>query len=137
LAQGALAKPLNLIDPARRTSHNPVIPAFDGPRAEILAERLAAASTASGLLPRFQLCGNQANLVDSRGTHDVNGASDFLKLDVVIALNESDLFRALLEDLLDARAEAFPSGIFVVDLDLPSLVTCTTTVLFSRSWFCC
>src|SRR6185295_11475232 len=73
MAQGLYSAVLNLIDPARRTSHNPVIPALGGPGAGISPWKTAAASTASGLLPRFQLCGDQANLVDSRCTHDANG----------------------------------------------------------------
>src|SRR5262245_35358699 len=85
-------------DPARRTSHNPDISAHGGPHAEPSWKTSAASTAGGGLLPRFKLRGDQANLVDSRGAHDINGASDFLKLDVVVALDEGDLFRAFFEN---------------------------------------
>jgi len=55
------------------------------------------------LLSCFELGSYQTNLVDSGAAHDVNGASHVHEERFIVALDERDLFRALLENLLDAR----------------------------------
>src|SRR5216684_5612500 len=70
------------------------------------------------LLSCFQLGGNQTHLVDARSAHDVDCARDVHEQHIVVALDESDFLGAVLEDLLDARPEGVPSGVFVVDLEL-------------------
>src|SRR5215472_1648797 len=70
------------------------------------------------LLPGFELSRDQTHFVDARAAHDVNRMSDFGKQYIVIAFDESNFLRTVLEDLLDTRPEAIPSGILVVDLDL-------------------
>src|SRR5579863_10172906 len=74
--------------------------------------------TSENLLPCFQLCGDQANTVDTRAVHDVNGARNFHEQHVVIALDEGNLLGAILEDLLNARTKTIPGGVFVVDFEL-------------------
>src|SRR6202030_3376796 len=66
------------------------------------------------LLPGFELCGDQADFVDSGAAHDVNGAGHFFKQHGIIAFDESHLFRAVLENFLNARTQAIPGGIFIV-----------------------
>src|SRR6267378_5897965 len=73
---------------------------------------------AKNLLTGFELCGNQADLVDARAAHDVDGARDFHEHYIVVAFDKSNFLGALFEDLLDARAETFPGSIFIVDLEL-------------------
>src|SRR6202040_3678218 len=73
---------------------------------------------AKTLLTGFELGGNQTHLVDSGAAHDIDGAGDILKQDIVLALDEGDFLSPLLEDLFHARAELFPCGVFVVDLEL-------------------
>src|SRR6266404_3916750 len=70
------------------------------------------------LLARFEFSGDQTNFVNSKNAHDIDGPRHFLEEHFVVALNKGDLFRALLENLLHARTQAIPAGIFVVDLDL-------------------
>src|SRR5467141_248695 len=74
------------------------------------------------LLTGFELCGNQADLVDARAAHDVDGARDFHEHYIVVAFDKSNFLSALLEDLLDARAETLPGGVFIVDLELAVLL---------------
>src|SRR5579883_338418 len=74
------------------------------------------------LLPGFELCRNQADLVNAGAAHDVDGASHVHEHHVVIALDEGHLFGAIFENLLDARAELIPIGVFVVDLELVVLI---------------
>jgi len=52
-------------------------------------------------------------------------------------LTNAIFFRALLENLLDARAKLIEARIFLIDLDFAVLGNWTTTVLFSSSMFCC
>src|SRR5215470_14044078 len=70
------------------------------------------------LLPCFQFRGNQPHFIDARAVHDVDGARHLEEQHVVIALHESHFFRAVLEDLFDARTQALPGGVLVVDLQL-------------------
>src|SRR5713226_8413557 len=86
-----------------------------------LRKKLAAIYRGN-LLPSFELGGDQADFVDSSAAHDVNSASHFFKQHRVVALDESDLFRAVFKDFFDARTQALPSGIFIVDLDLAVFV---------------
>src|ERR1051326_2783882 len=72
---------------------------------------------AGNLLSRFEFRGNQADFVDSRAAHNVDGSGDIFKEHFVVTLYESDLFRALLENFLHARPETVPAGIFVVNFD--------------------
>src|SRR5262249_9019923 len=67
------------------------------------------------LLSCFELGCDQADLVDSRAAHDVDGASHVHEHGFVVALHERDLLGALLEDLLNARAKLIPIGIFLID----------------------
>src|SRR6267143_1798033 len=77
---------------------------------------------AKNLLTGFEFCSDQADLVDARAAHDVDGARDFHEHYIVVAFDKSNFLSALLEDLLDARAETFPGGVFVVDLELAVLL---------------
>src|SRR5882762_8359501 len=70
------------------------------------------------LLARFELGGDQRNLVNAGTTHDINGASDVLEHYIVVAFDESDFLGALLENFFHARAETIPSRVFLVDLEL-------------------
>src|SRR5229473_7685988 len=70
------------------------------------------------LLTGFELCGNQADLVDARAAHDVDGARDFHEHYIVVAFDKSNFLGALLEDLFYAGAETFPGSVFIVDLEL-------------------
>ena len=74
------------------------------------------------LLAGFELRGDQSDFVDPSAAHDVNRPGDLFKQDFVVALHESHFLRALLENLLHARAEAIPSGIFVIDFDFAILL---------------
>src|SRR4051812_7479238 len=55
------------------------------------------------LLTGFELGGNQSYFVDARSTHDVDGMRDVGEQYIVIAFDESNFLRAVLEDLLHAR----------------------------------
>src|SRR5258707_2961519 len=74
------------------------------------------------LLTRFELGGDQTNLVDTSTAHDVDGTGNFHEHYIVVAFDESDFLGALLEDLFDARAKGVPVGIFVVDFELATVV---------------
>src|SRR5580704_6113937 len=78
--------------------------------------------TSEILLPCFELCGDQANTVDTRAVHDVNGARHFHEEHVVIALDEGNLLGAILEDLFNAWTKTIPGGVFVVDFELAVLL---------------
>src|SRR5712664_2221553 len=69
------------------------------------------------LLARFELGGNQTNLVNTSAAHDVDGAGDVHEQYIVVAFDESDFLSALLKNRFHARAEAFPSGVLVIDLE--------------------
>ena len=60
------------------------------------------------LLARFDLGGDEPDVVDARAAHDIDGASDLGEFDVVVALDESHLVGALLEDVVQARTELVP-----------------------------
>src|SRR4029077_3991386 len=70
------------------------------------------------LLAGFQLCGDQADLVDAGAAHDVDGPGYLQKHHIAIALYESDLVGAILENILQALAEAVPGGVLLVDFQL-------------------
>jgi hypothetical protein len=55
------------------------------------------------LLAGFELGGNQSDLVDAGGTHDIDGMRDVGEQYIVIAFDESNFLRTILEDLLDPR----------------------------------
>src|SRR6266702_1842063 len=69
------------------------------------------------LLARFELGGDQTNLVNAGAAHDIDGAGDVHEQYIVVAFDESDFLGALLEDLLHARAKTFPGGVLIVDLE--------------------
>src|ERR1700687_6147164 len=71
------------------------------------------------LLTGFELGGDQTNLVNAGAAHDIDGAGDIHEQYIVVAFDESDFLGPLLEDGLHARTEAVPSGVFVIDLELP------------------
>src|SRR5260370_10500148 len=83
---------------------------------------LTSVQTCEKLLTGFELSGDQTNLVDTSTAHNVDGAGDFHEHYIVVAFDESDFLSALLEDLLDARAEGIPVGIFVVDFKLATVI---------------
>src|SRR6266436_614939 len=70
------------------------------------------------LLARFELGGDQTNLVNAGAAHDIDGAGDVHEHYIVLAFDKSNFLGALLEDLLHTRAKTIPSGVFVVDLKL-------------------
>src|SRR5882762_1298684 len=70
------------------------------------------------LLARFEFGGDQTNFVDSRNAHDIDGPRQLFEETFVVALDECDFFRALLENLLHARTQEIPAGVFAIDLDL-------------------
>src|SRR5260370_30460381 len=74
--------------------------------------------THENLLARFELGGDQTNLVNSGAAHDVNSAGDVHEQYIVVPFDKSDLLGALLENRLHPRAEAFPGGVFLVDPEL-------------------
>src|ERR1700682_37722 len=99
------------------------IPRFEptaSPMSHLVSEIPARRTLTSSekLLTSFELCGDQANLIDAGAAHDVDGPRDFAKQYIAIAFNESDFLRAVLENLLEARADSIPGGVFVIDLDL-------------------
>src|SRR5438105_8061811 len=70
------------------------------------------------LLARFELGGDQTNLVNAGAAHDVDGTGDVHEHYIVIAFDESDFLGALLEDFFHARTETIPGGVLLVDLEL-------------------
>src|SRR5436853_2959328 len=70
------------------------------------------------LLARFELGGDQTNLVNAGAAHDVDGPGDVHEHYIVVAFDKSNFLGALLEDLLHTRAKTIPSGVLVVDLKL-------------------
>src|SRR2546429_7208195 len=79
---------------------------------------LTSLQSEENLLARFELGGDQTNLVNASATHDVDGAGNIHEHYIVIAFDESDFLGALLEDFFHARTEAIPGGVFLVDLEL-------------------
>src|SRR5712671_2722350 len=94
--------------PARRTLTST---SADGP------PRRRALQTHKNLLARFELGGNQTNLVNTGAAHNVDGAGDVHEQYIVVAFDESDFLSALLKNRFHTRAEAFPGGVLVVDLE--------------------
>src|SRR2546429_8233791 len=80
-------------------------------------EQAPPLQTKENLLARFELGGDQTNLVNAGAAHDVDGAGDVHEHYIVIALDESDFLGALLKDFFHARTETIPSGFFLVDLE--------------------
>src|SRR5260370_12871661 len=74
--------------------------------------------THENLLARFELGGDQTNLVNSGAAHNVDSAGDVHDQYIVVAFDKSDFLSALLNNPFPARAEAFPSGFLVLYLDL-------------------
>src|SRR5271154_3345123 len=70
------------------------------------------------LLPRFEFCRDQADLVDARAAHDIDGARNVHEHYIVIAFDESNFLGTLFKNLFHASAEIFPSDVFIVDLEL-------------------
>src|SRR3984957_1096717 len=70
------------------------------------------------LLPSFQFRGDQANFIDARAAHDVDGARNVLKHYIVIAFDESNFLGALFKNISHARAKSFPGDFLVINLEL-------------------
>ena len=62
-----------------------------------------AAASETKLLPRFEIGGDQANLVDPRPAHDVDRSGHIGKSHLVITLDEGDFLSALFENVGEAR----------------------------------
>src|SRR5438128_11053657 len=110
----------NDIHVGRQTAITANLHSHESPRMNCLREdsHIQRTKKTAELLPCFELGGDQANLVDSGAAHDVNGASHVHEERFVVALDERDFLRTFLEDLLDARTQLIPTGIFLIDLDL-------------------
>src|ERR1700675_3015217 len=80
--------------------------------------RRTLTSPGENLLTGFEFCSDQADFVNARAAHDVDSVRDFHEHYIVVAFDKSNFLGALLEDLFYARAETFPSGVFIVDLEL-------------------
>src|ERR1700735_715958 len=72
------------------------------------------------LLTRFNLRGDQADAIDTRSTHDVNRASDLAEVNSVIAFDESNFFRAQLENIVQASSEIVPSNLVLINQHFPA-----------------
>src|SRR6266550_1607605 len=72
--------------------------------------------TKENLLARFELGGDQTNLVNAGAAHDIDGAGDVHEHYIVVAFDKSNFLGTLLEDLLHTRAKTIPGGVFIVDL---------------------
>src|SRR5271157_11558 len=70
------------------------------------------------LLAGLELGGDQTDLVDAGLFHEIDGAGHVHEQNIVIALDEGDLFGTVLEDLFDARLKRFPCVFLVVDLQV-------------------
>src|SRR6266404_2069847 len=92
----------------------------------------ATVANSTGASPRMKaiICARSLKTSSSLGerrskvtgaAHDVNGASHVHEERFIVALDERDLFRALLENLLDARAKLIEARIFLIDLDFAVL----------------
>ncbi len=57
------------------------------------------------LLARFDLCCDQADVIDTSTAHDVNRPSDLPKINRIVALHESHFLGAQLENFVEARTE--------------------------------
>src|SRR4029077_19877267 len=67
------------------------------------------------LLARFDLRSDQADFLDARAAHDIDGTSDLSEFDCVIALDECHLLGTLLENIFQARAELVPGRAVLID----------------------
>src|SRR5437660_3408767 len=74
--------------------------------------------TEENLLARFELGGDQTNLVNAGAAHDIDGPGNVHEHYIVVAFDKSYFLGALFEDLLHARAKTIPGGVFIVDLKL-------------------
>src|ERR1700747_2905699 len=86
----------------------------------ILRKRVGPApprQSPESLLARFELGGDQTNLVNACAAHDIDSAGDVHEQYIVVTFDKSDFLGPLLEDLLHARAKAIPGGVLVVDLE--------------------
>src|SRR5258708_13660666 len=72
---------------------------------------------AKNLLTRFELGGDQTYFVNAGAAHDIDSAGDVHEQYIVVAFDESNFLGALLEDLLHARPDTIPSGVFILDLE--------------------
>src|SRR5713226_9669209 len=98
----------------------PRLPPTDIPIIHLVSGKCPARrtlTTCEKLLARFELGGNQTNLVNAGAAHDVDGTGDVHEQYIVVAFDESNFLGALLEDLLHARAKTIPGGVLVVDLE--------------------
>ena len=66
------------------------------------------AAEGSPLLSGLELRRDQTYLIDARDAHDVDGMRHLRENDSVVALDESDLFGAQLEDIVQPRPEVVP-----------------------------
>src|SRR5215470_3306108 len=91
--------------------------------AQIACERTLTSGeeNLSSLLSCLEFCRDQANLVDSGAAHNIDSARDVHEHRFVVALHKSDFFGPFLKDLLDARTQLIPAGIFLVDFDFAVL----------------
>src|ERR1035438_5347903 len=69
------------------------------------------------LTARFDLGGDETDLVHTGGVGQINHIGDVDEGDGVIALHKHNLLRALLIDVSQAPLQIVPGRIFVVDLD--------------------
>jgi hypothetical protein len=67
------------------------------------------------LLSSLDIRRDQPNVVYAGATHGVNRASNICKLNSIIALDEGRFFRALLEDILQARPQPIPGNFILID----------------------
>src|ERR1700727_3021568 len=69
------------------------------------------------LTARFDLGGDETDLVHTGGVGEIDDVGYVDEGDGIITLHKHDLFRALLIDVSEAPLQIVPSRIFVVDLD--------------------
>jgi len=67
------------------------------------------------LLPCFQLGGDQAHLVDARSAHNVDRPRNLPELTSLSPLTNATFSARSLNTCSNARPEAVPSGIFIID----------------------
>src|SRR5712692_8387454 len=70
------------------------------------------------LLPGFELRGDQADLVNARAAHDVDGPGHIGEQYRPFALYEGNFFRSLFKDTVQPRAQGVPRVLFLVDPQL-------------------
>src|SRR5947208_15159811 len=68
------------------------------------------------LLARFELGGDQTNLVNAGAAYDIDGAGDVHEHYIVVAFDKSNFLGALRVDMLLTRTKTNPIGVLVVDL---------------------